>query len=93
MKPGMIRCFRCEGRKRLYKVAGAYSHINTGGAEIDCPMCLGKGEVETLEAVTERGKKKLENQETITTYTHTEKPKPHRKKSAQVDIEELIEEC
>jgi len=43
------RCIRCRGRKKIYKVRGAYSYTNTGGVEVDCPMCLGEGMIRKLE--------------------------------------------
>lgn len=43
MKGAMIRCVRCQGLKKIYKVNSGYSHINTGGIPVDCPMCLGSG--------------------------------------------------
>lgn len=44
----MQRCCRCLGRKKVYKMGGGYSHIDTGGLHVDCPMCLGEGEVKKL---------------------------------------------
>lgn len=49
MKGELIKCVRCEGRKKIFKVNSGYSHVNTGGIEIQCPMCLGNGEIKTLE--------------------------------------------
>jgi hypothetical protein len=43
-----VRCMRCNGRKKMYKVQGGYTHTNTGGVLLDCPMCLGNGKVKTL---------------------------------------------
>lgn len=48
MKGAMIRCVRCKGRKKLYKVGGAYSYADTGGEKVDCPMCLGSGTTKSL---------------------------------------------
>lgn len=48
-----MKCIRCKGRKKIYKIMGGYSYINTGGILSDCPMCLGKGIVKTLEALME----------------------------------------
>lgn len=45
----MIRCPRCNGRKRMYKVRSIYSHTNSGGVEVDCPLCLGVGKVKPLD--------------------------------------------
>ena len=53
-----MRCMRCRGRKTVFKVGSGYSHTNTGGVEVDCPMCLGDGKVNTLEsAINESAKK------------------------------------
>lgn len=49
MKGAMIRCVRCKGRKKLFKINGIYSYTNTGGVEIQCPMCLGNGVTKSLE--------------------------------------------
>lgn len=46
MKGNQVRCVRCKGRKKMYKVQGAYSQTNTGGKEVDCPMCMGEGFVQ-----------------------------------------------
>jgi len=45
---GKRRCIRCRGRKKLYKVRGAWSFDNSGGTLTDCPMCLGKGIIERI---------------------------------------------
>jgi hypothetical protein len=50
MKEEYMRCMRCNGRKKVFKIMGGYSHINSGGIEKDCPLCLGKGEVKTIDA-------------------------------------------
>jgi hypothetical protein len=44
-----VRCMRCRGRKKIYKVRNIYSYTNTGGILVDCPMCVGSGRVKTLE--------------------------------------------
>jgi|WetSurMetagenome_2_1015567.scaffolds.fasta_scaffold139892_3 hypothetical protein len=55
----MMICMRCRGRKKMYKImGGGYSLMNSGGVEVDCPMCLGKGEHKTLEAAQDEMKKK-----------------------------------
>jgi hypothetical protein len=44
---GKRRCIRCRGRRKLYKIRGAWSFENCGsGALQDCPMCGGKGHVD-----------------------------------------------
>jgi len=52
---------RCRGRKKMYKVRSIYSHTNTGGVEVDCPMCLGVGKIEPAEEAL----KKINEQEKI----------------------------
>lgn len=42
---GMIRCIRCQGRKKLYKMMSGYSFTSCGGELVECPMCLGKGNI------------------------------------------------
>lgn len=53
MKGAMIRCVRCKGRKKLFKINAIYSYTNTGGVEIQCPMCLGNGVTKSLEEAIE----------------------------------------
>ena len=57
MKGSMIRCVRCKGRKKLFKINGIYSYTNTGGVEIQCPMCLGTGSTKSLEEAIQEMKK------------------------------------
>jgi hypothetical protein len=57
MKGAMIRCVRCKGRKKLFKFNGIYNYTNTGGVEIQCPMCLGEGVTKSLEEALEEIKK------------------------------------
>lgn len=45
MSDKKIRCFRCRGRKELYKIGTAYSADDTGGVKVKCPMCLGEGKI------------------------------------------------
>lgn len=40
---------RCKGKKKIYKIMGGYSHANTGGLLVDCPMCLGEGMILKME--------------------------------------------
>ncbi len=64
MEKGYRRCMRCIGKKRIFKIMSGYSHINSGGIEVDCPMCLGKGTIKTLESMMEEVvKKELNNEE------------------------------
>ena len=58
MAVGMQRCVRCNGRKKMYKINSAYSMTNCGGQEVDCPMCLGKGETVTPAIFAEQLKNK-----------------------------------
>lgn len=49
-----VICVRCRGRKKLYKFGpNGYSTTNTGGALVDCPMCLGEGKMVSLKAALE----------------------------------------
>lgn len=48
-----MRCIRCSGRKKVYKINSGYSLINTGGVEVDCPLCLGEGTIKTLDKMLE----------------------------------------
>ncbi len=53
MLPNHMKCPRCIGRKKVYRIMGnGYSLMNSGGVEITCPMCNGEGSVLTLEAAT-----------------------------------------
>lgn len=38
-------CFRCRGRKKMYKVGGGYTTTDTGGPEVTCPLCDGEGRI------------------------------------------------
>jgi hypothetical protein len=57
MEGSMIRCLRCKGRKKLFKINGIYNYTNTGGVEIQCPMCLGNGITKSLDEALEEIKK------------------------------------
>lgn len=72
----MIRCYRCGGAKKLYKVGGGYTMVNNGSPLIDCPLCLGKGEIKPLEEVL-----KDNNIESKTVVDKSEKPKELPKKT------------
>lgn len=56
-------CMRCKGRKKVYRIMGGYSHVNSGGVEIECPMCNGTGKHKTLEAATEELTNKVTTKE------------------------------
>lgn len=62
-KGSLIRCVRCKGRKKVFKVNSVYSLVNTGGVQVDCPMCLGTGvNKPILEALLEVTDKKIDKQ-------------------------------
>lgn len=72
MTDEMVRCMRCKGSKKMYKVRSVYSHTNTGGILQDCPMCLGEGKVKTLVRVLkdiEDGKKEEKQKRKYTKRT------------------------
>lgn len=43
------RCMRCRGQKKVFKIGSGYSRIDTGGVEVDCPLCQGDGSVKIPE--------------------------------------------
>lgn len=45
---GKRRCFRCLGKKKMYKAMGGWSSVNSGGEEVNCPMCNGSGWIDKL---------------------------------------------
>jgi hypothetical protein len=64
-------CVRCRGRKKVFKINSVYSIENTGGKEIDCPMCLGTGynkpieeEIEEIKAINIKNKKDFKDGKT-----------------------------
>lgn len=57
MQSKMMRCIRCEGRKKMYMMNGGYTHVNMGALQVDCPLCLGKGQIPFLEDAIEDVKK------------------------------------
>lgn len=57
MQSRMMRCIRCEGRKKMYMMNGGYTHVNMGALQVDCPLCLGKGQIPFLEDAIEDVKK------------------------------------
>ncbi len=68
MDAGKIRCPRCAGLKKVYKIGkgdGGYSQVNSGGLLVSCPMCLGEGSIKKLEdaapEVVEEVTKKVTN--------------------------------
>lgn len=76
------RCFRCSGRKKIYKTNGGYSSTDTGGVEVTCPLCNGDGviNVPSLEEI-EKLEAKLE-----------EKKEPEKKKTKQTAKKEEVKE-
>lgn len=48
-----MRCERCIGRKKLFKINNIFSLTNTGGMEITCPTCNGTGQVEKQNSAQE----------------------------------------
>lgn len=52
-KNKMIRCVRCKGRKKIFKINGGYTYINMGGVQVECPMCLGTGQTKSIAEVLE----------------------------------------
>lgn len=55
-----IRCIRCNGRKKLYKMNNGYTHVNMGAPLVDCPMCLGIGIMKPLEHAKEEIREEAE---------------------------------
>jgi hypothetical protein len=45
-------CMRCRGYKIMYTTSSGYSTIDSGGKKVDCPCCLGSGQIKKLEAVS-----------------------------------------
>ena len=43
-----VRCVRCSGAKKMYKIGGGYSHTNMGGVHVTCPLCNGNGTTKPL---------------------------------------------
>lgn len=58
-----IRCIRCRGRKKIYKVGKIYSYTNTGGVEVNCPMCNGEGNIKNIRDGLKEITEKKENLE------------------------------
>ena len=59
MNDNLKRCIRCDGQKNIYKIGGAYSKKDTGGIEVECPLCQGEGWTKPLaEMVKDITKKK-----------------------------------
>jgi hypothetical protein len=49
MQKGMMRCFRCDGRKKMFKINSGYTLVDMGGVSVSCPLCMGEGVIKTLE--------------------------------------------
>lgn len=61
----MAYCPRCSGRKKVFKVRGAYSLVDSGGVEVDCPYCGGTGQEPDFEQeVAKLEQKKQESSKT-----------------------------
>lgn len=43
-----VRCVRCHGRKKIYKVGSGYTLAEMGGVKVDCPLCNAEGWIEPL---------------------------------------------
>ena len=54
-----IRCTRCQGLKFMYEINGGYSAVNSGGKKVDCPRCLGKGKIDTLDNASDEIKDEI----------------------------------
>lgn len=54
-----IRCVRCQGRKKLYKINNGYSYLNTGGVLVNCPMCLGTGSTKSPQEIIDEIAKRI----------------------------------
>ena len=53
----MAYCPRCSGRKKVFKVRGAYSLVDSGGVEVDSPYCGGTGQEPDFEQEVAKLKK------------------------------------
>lgn len=62
MQSKMMRCIRCEGRKKMYMMNGGYTHVNMGALQVDCPLCLGKGQIPFLEDAIEDVKENVKKE-------------------------------
>jgi len=45
MKEKEKPCFRCSGRKKVFKSGKGYSLVDMGGEKVDCPLCGGSGKI------------------------------------------------
>lgn len=52
-------CFRCGGRKKIYKSGNGYSWVDSGGVLTDCPMCLGVGRIKSAEEFFAENEKQI----------------------------------
>jgi len=73
MEDKMIRCMRCKGRKKMFKVRNIYSHTDTGGILVTCPMCNGEGRTKTLESAVKDIQDAKEERKTKKHNSRTEK--------------------
>lgn len=51
MTESNVRCFRCSGRKKMFQVGSVYSLVDSGGKEVNCPLCNGKGRIKPVNEV------------------------------------------
>ena len=43
MQKSLIRCVRCDGRKKVFKINNGYTLVSMGAPEVVCPLCMGDG--------------------------------------------------
>jgi hypothetical protein len=52
---GKRRCFRCLGKKKMFKSMGGWSSVDSGGEQVNCPMCKGSGWIDKMPVDVELG--------------------------------------
>ena len=61
-----IRCVRCKGQKKMFKVNSVYSHTNTGGIQVECPLCMGAGFTKSIEdSIAEMKKENIKHKKDL----------------------------
>jgi len=84
MDDNLIRCVRCQGAKKLYKVGGGYCQTNNGGALVKCPLCLGEGMTKPLHlAVKDMESKDNDNKKVKAKRKSRAKPKAESEATAK----------